>query len=134
MTRFTLKDMERFATEAWGPLGTNTVAGGKLKPVPLVMTHAQPYGRRLAFCSYYPGTHGRTMTVNVPKTHTFLVADNGVLLHEMIHQYLFERGEDAGHDSDGWRREIMRLTKAISGKAIWAGRSSRSGSKARTAS
>jgi hypothetical protein len=31
--------------------------------------------------------------------------------------------EPAGHDSEGWRREIMRLTKLITGKEIWAGRS-----------
>jgi len=41
----------------------------------------------------------------------------------MIHQPLFERGEPAGHDVEGWRREIMRLTKLITGKEIWAGRS-----------
>ena len=41
----------------------------------------------------------------------------------MVHQFLFERGEDAAHRSAGWRREIMRLTKQITGKDIWAGRS-----------
>jgi hypothetical protein len=34
-----------------------------------------------------------------------LVADNNTLLHEMIHQLLFGRGEPAGHNSAGWRRE-----------------------------
>ena len=128
---FTLRDMERFATEAWGPFGTGVVAkwaefneryfGGKLKPVPLVMTNAQPFGKRLAFCSYNPGTKGRTITLNVPKDHTELLADNCTLLHEMVHQYLFEKGEDAAHAGDGWRREIMRLNKLIAGKEIWAG-------------
>ena len=64
-----------------------------------------------------------TITLNVPKDHGLLLADNNTLLHEMIHQLLFERGEPAGHDSDGWRREIMRLTKVITGKEKWAGRS-----------
>jgi len=31
-------------------------------------------------------------------------------------------GEPAGHDSDGWRREIMRLNKLITGNEIWTGR------------
>jgi hypothetical protein len=125
--------MERFAAEAWGQLGTDTVRkwvefndryfGGKLRPVPLVMTHTQPFGKRLAFCSYNPGSLGRTITVNVPKDHSMLLADNGVLLHEMIHQHLFERGEDAAHASDGWRREIMRVHMDITGNEIWAGRS-----------
>jgi hypothetical protein len=60
----TLENMERFATEAWGPLGTDTVRkwaefnaryfAGELRPVPLVFTHTQPFGRRVAFCSYNP--------------------------------------------------------------------------------
>jgi hypothetical protein len=63
----------------------------------------------------------------VPKTTGHgsyeLVADNCTLLHEMAHQFLFEQDEDAAHDSDGWRREIMRLNKLITKKEIWAGRS-----------
>ena len=59
----------------------------------------------------------------MPKDPGLLLADNNTLLHEMIHQLLFECGEPAGHDSDGWRREIMRLTKLITGKEIWTGRS-----------
>jgi hypothetical protein len=51
------------------------------------------------------------------------VADNNTLLHEMVHQLLFERREHAAHDGEPWRREIMRLTKLITGKDIWAGRS-----------
>ena len=66
---------------------------------------------------------GRTITVNIPKDHRTLLADNNTLLHEMVHQFLFERGEDAAHLSSGWRREIMRLTKQITGKDIWAGQS-----------
>ena len=124
---FTLADMRRFAAEAWGELGVNTVKswayfneryfGGVLRPIPIVITPTLPYGRRLADCG------GRLIRVNVPKDHNRLVADNNTLLHEMIHQYLGERGENTGHDSEGWRREIMRLTKEITGKEIWAGRS-----------
>jgi hypothetical protein len=133
---FTLKDMQRFAGEAWGDFGLKVVDkwadyneryfGGSLRPVPLVITHTQPFGKRLAFCSYNPG-RGRTITLNMPKTTGHgayeLVADNCTLLHEMVHQYLFERGEDAEHEREGWRREIMRLNKLIAGKEIWAGRS-----------
>ena len=38
-------------------------------------------------------------------------------------QYLNERGEPAGHDSEGWRREIMRLHELVTDKKIWAGAS-----------
>ena len=41
----------------------------------------------------------------------------------MIHQYLFEREEDASHACEGWRREIMRPNLEIAGRSIWAGRS-----------
>ena len=41
----------------------------------------------------------------------------------MVHQYLNERGEPAGHDSEGWRSEIMRLHELVTGKKIWAGAS-----------
>lgn len=95
---------------------------GVLRPVPLVITNTQPFGRRLAFCSYNPGV-GRTITLNLPKQHNVLVADANTLLHEMVHQLLFERGEDAAHAGEPWRREIMRLTPLITGKTIWAGQS-----------
>jgi hypothetical protein len=133
MPEFTIGDMYQFATEAWGPLGMATVDkwrefnaryfGGRLRPVPLVITNTQPFGKRLAFCSYNPATSGRTITLNVPVAFRRLLADNGVLLHEMIHQALFERGEDAAHASEGWRNEIMRLHELLTGKQIWAGRS-----------
>jgi len=133
VTPFTVEDMHRFAGEAWGPLGINVVKrwcefntayfDGALHPVPLVITNTQPFGKRLAFCSYNPNTTGRTITLNVPKQHNSLLADNATLLHEMVHQFLFERGEYASHDGQPWRREIMRLTKQITGRELWAGRS-----------
>jgi hypothetical protein len=133
--QFTIEDMRRFAGEAWGGLGYNTVRkweefndcffGGALKPVPLVITNTQPFGKRLAFCSYGSNrTIGRTITLNIPKDHKVLVADNATLLHEMVHQFLFERGEYAAHNGAPWRREIMRLTPLLpGGREIWAGAS-----------
>jgi hypothetical protein len=131
---FTIEDMRRFAGEAWGPLGVSIVNkwcefnaayfDNALRPVPLVITQTQPFGKRFAFCSYTdtgPHIGGRTITLNVPSAFKYLCADNGTLLHEMVHQFLFERGEDAAHLSSGWRREIMRLNKQITGTAIWAG-------------
>jgi hypothetical protein len=133
MSEFTIADMYRFAAEAWGPLGTATVAkwkefndryfDGRLRPVPVVITNTLPFGKRIAFCSYDSGTSGRTITLNVPKDHNRLLADNDTLLHEMIHQVLFERGTDPAHASQGWRNEIMRLNELITGSRIWAGRS-----------
>lgn len=130
---FTFDDMLKFADEAWGQTGTSAVRkwalynkryfGGVLRPIPLVITHAQPFGKRLAFCSYGQHGQGRAITVNVPSKHQRLLADNNTLLHEMVHQFLFERGEHPGHDGLEWRREIMRLHKTITSADIWAGRS-----------
>jgi hypothetical protein len=126
---FTVEDMRR--GEAWGQLGVDIVErwrefnaayfGGVLKPVPLVLSRTLPFGKRIAFCSYDPDASGRTITLNVPRVHHRLVADNNTLLHEMVHQCLFERGEDPHHAGEPWRREIMRLTKLITGREIWAG-------------
>ena len=138
VTPFTVEDMRRFAGEAWGQLGIKVVErrcefnatyfNGALRPVPLVITNTQPFGKRLGFCSYDSDRSGRTITLNVPsQKHSGrryeLLADNCSLLQEMIHQFLFERGEDPAHLSQGWRREIMRLNKQITGEEIWAGRS-----------
>jgi hypothetical protein len=129
--QFSIEDMRRFGGEAWGQLGVNIVDkwcefnaayfDNALRPVPLVITNTLPFGKRLAFCSYNPDASGRTITLNVPRDHKVLVADNNTLLHEMVHQFLFERGEYASHDGAPWRREITRLTKHITGKEIWAG-------------
>lgn len=129
---FTLADMERFAVEAWGKLGASVVKkwaefnhdyfAGELRPIPLIITPTLPYGKRIADCLSGEHLSGRRIRLNVPVGGRFLVADNNTLLHEMIHQYLFERREDASHQSEGWRSEIMRLTKLITGAEIWAGR------------
>jgi hypothetical protein len=130
---FTIEDMRRFAGEAWGELGVKVVEkwcefnatyfDGVLRPVPLVLTQTQPFGKRIGFCSYNSDLTGRAIALNVPKAHKSLLADNGTLLHEMVHQFLFERGEYPSHDGEPWRREIMRLTRQITGEQIWAGRS-----------
>ena len=133
--RFTIEDMERFAREAWGDLGRSVVEkwaefngdyfDGKLKPIPIIITRTQPFGRAIGVCSGGTGERswGRLIQLNRPGSHNFLVADYNTLLHEMVHQFLQERGENSHHNSQSWCREIMRLTKMITGNEIWAGRS-----------
>ena len=130
---FTAADMIHHAGEAWGDRGVAIVErwrayndkyfGGRLRPVPLILTHTQPFGRRIAFCSHSTAGGGRTITLNLPGQHDVLVADAATLLHEMIHQLLFEQDEDPSHAGDPWRREIMRLQLQLTGREIWAGRS-----------
>src|SRR5262245_8920095 len=111
--------MDRFAAAAWGELGANIVKkwaefneryfGGSLRPIPLIITSTLPYGRLIGSCSYNPKTGSRLIKLNLPSCHNLLVADYNTLIHEMVHQYLQERGEDPHHASSGWCREIMRL-------------------------
>jgi hypothetical protein len=131
--KFTIDDMETFASRAWGELGIGIVRrwaefnkryfGGKLHPIPIIITPTLPFGKRLADCwsDVEPGRG--LIRLNVPRVGGHLVADNNTLLHEMVHQVLFERGENAKHAGEGWRREIMRLNRLITGREIWAGRS-----------
>jgi hypothetical protein len=127
-----MRDMEHFASRAWGELGIGIVKrwaefneryfAGKLHPIPIIITPTLPFGGRIADCwsDIEPGRG--LIRLNVPRKGRRLVADNNSLLHEMIHQRLFEAGEDASHASEGWRREIMRLQEAMTGKPAWAGR------------
>ena len=130
--QFGVDDMIRFAGQAWGEIGVNVVNkwaefnesyfGGKLKPIPIIITPTLPYGKRLAdSCSGLNGAR-RLIRLNLPVSGHVLIAEYNGLLHEMVHQFLFEHGEAAGHDSEGWRREIMRLNKMITGAEIWAGK------------
>jgi len=131
-TAFTVDDMRRFASEAWGELGSTVVDSwcglnaayfdGALRPIPIVITNTQPYGRRIGLCSYGGSwRQGRCISLNAPMNGGFLLADNGTLLHEMVHQFLQDRGENSKHAGAPWRREIMRLNESITGHTIWAG-------------
>lgn len=125
--------MTEHAKEAYGELGAELCAtwaefnrayfSNALAPIPLILTQAQPYGRGGGACSTAPVPGGRAIVLNLPKAGEHLVADNGSLLHAMIHQALTDAGEDASHTGEPWRREIMRLHHRITGKRIWAGRS-----------
>lgn len=94
-----------------------------LRPIPLVISQTLPFGKRIGQCAHNTGhcRSGRAITLNLPDQGGHLIADNNTLLHEMLHQCLFERGENPAHAGEPWRREIMRLTKLITGKPIWAG-------------
>lgn len=131
----TYEEMLRFAAWAWGELGIRVVNKWRdfneryfdeaLRPTPIIITSTLPHGKRLADCiGAADDLSGRRLIrLNVPKHGQTLVATNGVLLHEMIHQFCFERGLDADHAAQPWRDQIMRLHTQITGSTIWAGRS-----------
>lgn len=123
----TLPEVMRFATAAYGEPGAHAVRlwdvfnrvffAGVLRPIPIVFTATTPHGGRLASCC------ARRIELARPRAGKALVADAGVLLHEMMHQALHQRGEDPTHAGAPWRRELMRLHLELTGDQVWAGRS-----------
>jgi hypothetical protein len=126
---YSLADMRHTLVTGWGKVGGRVADAwedfnrlyfaGKLKPLPIFLTPSMPYGTKVGWtCCLREVTH---IALARPRNGTFLVADRGVLLHEMVHQFLHEQGDLTGHGGEPWRLEIMRLTLAIAGKDIWAG-------------
>lgn len=85
---------------------------GKLNPLPIFITNVFPYGSAIARCFGNPKfsiAHHIEIKESLDEQKKV-----DVLLHEMIHQFLFESNEKSDHNAKPWCREIMRL-----GKEIW---------------
>jgi hypothetical protein len=126
---YTYIQMRQALTVGWGPLGARVAKGwldynrvyweDKLKPLPIFLTPTSPYGHWIGLtCCSETVTH---IAMTAPRVGKVLVADRNTLLHEMIHQYLFETGQDPKHEGEPWRKEIMRLHELLTGETIWAG-------------
>lgn len=128
---YNLEAMRTAAGEAFGSLGETVVANwqvlntryfaSQLQPAPIQLVETLAYGRGRGNFIYGwtddAGRHtGRCLVLAA------LRANNGSLLHEMIHQFIYEvLNEDPRHTSPDWRREIMRLHLTITGQGIWCG-------------
>jgi hypothetical protein len=127
--KYTVADMTRTLVVGWGEVGHRVAEcwveynklyfDGRLKPLPIFLTPVLPYGKRVGHTRC--GGAVTHIALTAPNWGTFLVADRGVLLHEMIHQLLNESGEYTSHDGEPWCREVMRLTKLVTDQDIWAG-------------
>jgi hypothetical protein len=130
MKAYTWDDMRKALAVGWGYVGERVASAwleynrryfaGELEPLPIFLTPATPYGRMVGWCSCAGGE--RAIALAAPRRGTKLVADRGTLLHEMVHQLLFERGECTRHAGEPWCRELMRLHKQITGEEVWAGK------------
>jgi hypothetical protein len=123
---FTFDDMRRALVKGWGETGLHIACtwdefnqdyfGGELQPIPIFLTQTSPYGHWLGLtCCQNPVTH---IALCRPGDGTKLVADCGVLLHEMIHQLLSQRRVCPAHAGAPWRSEIMRLHQKVTGEPL----------------
>ena len=124
-------DMKAFLSIGWGEIG-ETVADtwrdlnkrhfdNKLEPLPIILVNTSPYGRWLG-CTYCNLKKRRAHLIQLamPRQKTVLIADRGVLLHEMLHQQLTERGDSPKHEHQPWCEGIMRLHLELTGTRIYA--------------
>lgn len=129
--RCSFPDMRRFLEIGWGGLGLRVAStwadyneryfNGKLEPIPILLVSTSPYGHWLG-CTYCAHLRRRAHLIQLtwPTQGKVLIADKGVLLHEMIHQGLAENGQSPKHEAEPWCGEIMRIHEAITGRRIWA--------------
>src|SRR5262249_2019495 len=91
-------------------------------PLPMFFVPVAPYGHLVGWtCTQHPVSH---IALCRPKTGNRLsTADRDTLLHEMVHAWLDQQGEDSKHAGQAWRAEITRLHFAIAGECISPGRS-----------
>ena len=90
--------------------------GGKLQPAPITFPATLPYGHAIGQAHY--GEDGRDFIDLQYGLSMQMKVD--VLLHEMVHQYLFQTNQNPRHNAIPWCREIMRLSVLFWGKEIWA--------------
>ena len=120
---FTESNLRDFLRTGWGAAGERVADhffdlndryfAGKIKPVPIVITPTSPHGRWLGLtCGNARQNSASLIYLTRPSRGDSLVADRGVLLHEMIHASLMQRGDDPGHDGQPWRDEITRISRA----------------------
>lgn len=104
--------------DLWKQYNTEYFGEG-LKPVPIILVPVSPYGHWYGLCC---GTSENRTALIYLMSNLEWDQMRAILLHEMIHQKLFEDGEAPSHESGGWRREIMRISEDYFGKPFWAGK------------
>jgi hypothetical protein len=125
-SRVTFEDAALIADRCFNQLGRKTISlwrhynhdyfNGVLEPTPVLYIPTSPWG-------HWVGCHIRDRNIYLmyPSEKRSWGFVRGVLLHEMVHQFLEQSGVDVGHDGTPWCQEIMRLSKVF-GRNIWAGK------------
>jgi hypothetical protein len=127
----TFADMKTFLSIGWGELGERVADAWRelnkrhfknaLEPLPIILVNTSPYGRWMG-CTYCNLKKSRAHLIQlaVARQKSFLRADRGVLLHEMLHQHLTEQGHSPKHEHAPWCDGIMQLHFDLTGKRIFA--------------
>jgi hypothetical protein len=120
--RLTRKQMRIFLEYGWGELGLNVFNAwedfnahfldDKLRPIPIVITATSPFGHWYG-CTHWVAQRRVAFIALTAPSNATLRSDCGVLLHEMVHAYLVERGEVPDHEGAPWCREITRLSAML---------------------
>lgn len=116
MMRWGFGDEGAELADLWAVLN-DRLWDGQLEPVPLWLPRCTTYGRWIGLCT----SNGRGQVLHLQVKYQLcrhMRAD--VLLHEMVHQYLVQTGQNSKHNAWPWCSEIVRLTKEIWGIGIWA--------------
>lgn len=127
--------MRDFMHHGWGPVGIRVAEAwrefndryfeSRLRPVPITLVATSPHGHWLGLTSGMRPGNGHAvcrchlLQLTYPASGRQLIADRGVLLHEMVHQALVEAGLYPSHDGEPWRNEITRLHGALTGERLW---------------
>jgi hypothetical protein len=97
---------------------------GRLRPLLVLRTRVFAYGHCIGLTRFRNGD-GEPYRQILVKEFGLRVCprQRAVLLHEMLHQFLFERGDvpRGHHQSQSWCDEVMRVS-AMMGVKVWAGK------------
>lgn len=122
----TRDQMSLFLRAGWGDLGASVFTAwekfnaeyfrDELKPCVISIAAAAPHGR-LGYCSCEEGRAADHICLIAPKYFNVLVPDKNMLVHEMVHAVLAQRGDAPDHAKRPWMAEITRIS-TVMGRAI----------------
>jgi hypothetical protein len=116
MMRWSFGDTGQLLAEVWHGINLR-LFDGRLLPVPIWLPRVTTYGRWIGQCTR--NHQGQTLSLQV-KCQLPHDQQATILLHEMVHQHLVESGQVSRHNARPWCQEIVRLTREIWGRQIWA--------------
>jgi len=91
---------------------------GRLQPILITDAVMLPWGRAIGY--YEPCNKNEIGHITIKRSELKNGRWRDVLLHEMIHQFLHETGQNTEHNDKPWCNEIMRLGYLLWGATFWA--------------